>query len=188
MIIMKMNNCVNGDIRKENRMAFYIVNEDITEMEVDVVVTAANAQLAGGGGVDGAIHWAAGPDLAKACAEIGGCETGDAVITWGYNLDAIYVIHAVGPIYRDGNHDEEKLLRSAYAKSVELAVTHGCRSAAFPLISAGVYGYPKEEALDIAVEELKKAAADNEKLDFYLTLVDADAFEMAKTKYGEYLE
>ncbi len=169
-------------------MDFYIVNEDNTEMEVDVVVTAANAQLAGGGGVDGAIHRAAGPNLAKACAEIGGCETGDAVITWGYNLDAFYVIHAVGPIYRDGNHDEEKLLRSAYAKSVELAVTHGCRSAAFPLISAGVYGYPKEEALDIAVEELKKAAADNEKLDFYLTLVDADAFEMAKTKYGEYLE
>jgi O-acetyl-ADP-ribose deacetylase (regulator of RNase III) len=110
------------------------------------------------------------------------------VITWGYDLDAIYVIHAVGPIYRDGNHDEEKLLRSAYAKSVELAVTHGCRSAAFPLISAGVYGYPKEEALDIAVEELKKAAAENEKLDFYLTLVDAAAFELAKTKYGEYLE
>ena len=169
-------------------MGFYIVSEDITEMEVDVVVTAANAQLAGGGGVDGAIHRAAGPELAKACAEIGGCETGDAVITWGYDLDAIYVIHAVGPIYRDGNHEEEKLLRSAYAKSVELAVTHGCRSAAFPLISAGVYGYPKEAALDIAVEELKKAAVDNETLDFYLTIVDTEAFELAKVKYGEYFE
>lgn len=169
-------------------MGFYIVNEDITEMEVDVVITAANAQLAGGGGVDGAIHRAAGPDLAKACAEIGGCATGDAVITWGYDLDAIYVIHAVGPIYQDGNHEEEKLLRSAYAKSVELAVTHGCRSAAFPLISAGVYGYPKEAALDIAVEELKKAAADNEALDFYLTLVDEKALALAKAKYPECLE
>ena len=138
--------------------------------------------------MDGAIHRAAGPNLAKACAEIGGCETGDAVITWGYDLDAIYVIHAVGPIYRDGNHDEEKLLRSAYAKSVELAVTHGCRSVAFPLISAGVYGYPKEAALDIAVEELKKAAVDNDTLDFYLTIVDAEALELAKEKYGEYFE
>ncbi len=110
------------------------------------------------------------------------------MITWGYDLDAIYVIHAVGPIYRDGNHEEEKLLRSAYAKSVELAVTHGCRSAAFPLISAGVYGYPKEAALDIAVEELKKAAVDNETLDFYLTIVDTEAFELAKVKYGEYFE
>ena len=169
-------------------MGFYIVSEDITEMEVDVVVTAANAQLAGGGGVDGAIHRAAGPNLAKACAEIGGCETGDAVITWGYDLDAIYVIHAVGPIYRDGNHDEENLLRSAYAKSVELAVTHGCRSVAFPLISAGVYGYPKEAALDIAVEELKKAAVDNDTLDFYLTIVDTEALKLAKEKYGEYFE
>ena len=169
-------------------MGFYIVSEDITEMEVDVVVTAANAQLAGGGGVDGAIHRAAGPKLAAACAEIGGCETGDAVITWGYDLDAIYVIHAVGPIYRDGVHDEEKLLRSCYAKSIELAVTHGCRSVAFPLISAGVYGYPKEAALDIAVEEIQKGAAENERLDFYLTLVDQEAFTLAKEKYPDLIE
>ena len=169
-------------------MGFYIVSEDITEMEVDVVVTAANAQLAGGGGVDGAIHRAAGPKLAQACAEIGGCETGDAVITWGYDLDAIYVIHAVGPIYKDGDHGEEKLLRSCYAKSIELAVTHGCRSVAFPLISAGVYGYPKEEALDIAVEEIQNGAAENEALDFYLTLVDQEAFSLAKEKYPDLIE
>ena len=169
-------------------MGFYIVSEDITEIDVMAVVTAANAQLAGGGGVDGAIHRAAGPKLLEACKEIGGCATGDAVITWGYDLDALFVIHAVGPIYQDGNHEEEKLLRSAYAKSVELAVTHGCHSVAFPLISAGVYGYPKEEALDIAVEELKKAADENEGFDFYLTLVDQEAFEKAKEKYPEFLE
>ena len=169
-------------------MSFYIVNEDITEMEVDVVVTAANAQLAGGGGVDGAIHRAAGPQLAKACEEIGGCDTGDAVITWGYDLDAIYVIHAVGPIYQDGAHGEEELLRSCYSRSVELAVTHGCRSVAFPLISAGVYGYPKEEALDIAVEEISKGAAEYEELDFYLTVVNQDIFDLAKEKYPELIE
>ena len=169
-------------------MSFYLVNEDITEMEVDAVVTAANAQLAGGGGVDGAVHRAAGPDLAKACAEIGGCPTGDAVITWAYDLDASYVIHAVGPVYKDGNHDEEKHLRSAYRKSVELAVTHDCRSVAFPVISAGVYGYPKEAALDIAMEELTKAAQENEKLDIYLAIFDAAVLEIAKAKYSEYLE
>lgn len=169
-------------------MGFYIVNEDITEMEVDAVVTAANAQLAGGGGVDGAIHRAAGPELLKACKEIGGCATGDAVITWAYDLDTSYVIHAVGPVYKDGNHDEEQLLRSAYEKAAALAVTHDCRSVAFPLISAGVYGYPKEAALDVAVEELKKAAEENEKLDIYLTIFDAAVFEMAKAKYAEFLE
>ena len=164
-------------------MAFEIVNEDITEMEVDAVVNAANNELAGGGGVDGAIHAAAGPELDEACAQIGGCNTGDAVITWGYDMDAIYIIHTVGPIYNGGNNNEEELLRSCYKKSVELAVTHGCRSVAFPLISAGVYGYPKEEALDIAVEELEKAAQENPERDFYLTIFDQPIYELAKEKY-----
>ena len=169
-------------------MAFYIVSEDITQMEVDGIVNAANSRLAGGGGVDGAIHRAAGPELDKACAEYGGCETGDAVITWGFDLDAIYIIHTVGPIWNGGGNNEEALLRSCYQKSVELGITHGCRSLAFPLISGGVYGYPKAEAVRIAVEELTKAAKENEKQDFYLTLTDQEAFALAKEAYPEYLE
>jgi len=164
-------------------MAFEIVNEDITQMEVDAVVNAANKELAGGGGVDGAIHAAAGEELNEACAAIGGCNTGDAVITWGYDMDAIYIIHTVGPIYNGGQNNEEALLRSCYKKSMELATTHGCRSVAFPLISAGVYGYPKEEALDIAVEELKKAADENPEIDIYLTIIDQTIFDIAKSKY-----
>lgn len=169
-------------------MAFYIVSEDITEMEVDAVVNAANAQLNGGGGVDGAIHAAAGPELDEACAQIGGCPTGECMVTWAYDMDAIYIIHAVGPIYKDGKSDEERLLRSCYKKAVELAVTHGCRSVAFPVISAGAYGYPKEEALDIAVEEIRKGADANEKLDFYLTVTDWKVLEIAKEKYIQYFE
>lgn len=169
-------------------MAFYIVSEDITKMEVDAVVNAANKALAGGGGVDGAIHRAAGPELDKACAEIGGCATGEAVVTWGFNMDAIYIIHTVGPIWRGGGNNEEALLRSCYRKSVEEAVSHNARSIAFPLISGGVYGYPKSEAVRIAVEELSKAAAAQEKMEFYLTLTDKSAFKIAADAYPEYLE
>lgn len=169
-------------------MAFHIVSEDITQMEVDAIVNAANNALAGGGGVDGAIHRAAGPELDKACAEFGGCETGDAVITWGFDLDAIYIIHTVGPIWRGGKMDEEALLRSCYQKSMELAGTHGCRTVAFPLISGGVYGYPKEAAVTIAVEELTAAAKENERRDIYLTLTDQEAFSIAKEKFPEYIE
>ncbi len=169
-------------------MAFYIVSEDITQMEVDAVVNAANSSLAGGGGVDGAIHRAAGPELDKACAEFGGCPTGDAVITWGFQMDAIYIIHTVGPIWNGGGNGEEGLLRSCYRKSMDLAETHGCRSVAFPLISGGVYGYPKEAAVDIAVEELTAAGAKNERRDIYLTLTDREAFGIAKNKYAQYLE
>ncbi len=169
-------------------MAFYIVSEDITQMDVHAVVNAANNALAGGGGVDGAIHRAAGPELDKACAEFGGCATGDAVITWGFEMDAIYIIHTVGPVWRGGGNNEEALLRSCYQKSMELAETHGCRTVAFPLISGGVYGYPKEAAVDIAVEELLKAAKRNEKRDIYLTLTDKEAFGIAREKYPQYLE
>ena len=169
-------------------MGFYIVSEDITQMEVDAVANAANNALAGGGGVDGAIHRAAGPELDKACAEYDGCATGDAVITWGFNMDAIYIIHTVGPVWRGGGNGEEELLRSCYRKSMELADTHGVRSIAFPLISGGVYGYPKEQAIDVAVEELTKAAASNDRFDIYLTLTDRQAFALASEKYPQYLE
>ena len=168
-------------------MSFYIVREDITEMEVDAVVNAANNALAGGGGVDGAIHRAAGPELDKACAEYDGCATGDAVITWGFQMDAIYIIHTVGPVWSGGGNREEELLRSCYQKSVLLADTHGCRTVAFPLISGGVYGYPKEEAVRIAAEELKKAAETYEKTDFYLTLTDPEAYSIAEKNFAEHL-
>lgn len=169
-------------------MAFFIVSEDITQMEVDAVVNAANSALAGGGGVDGAIHRAAGPELDKACAEYGGCETGDAVVTWGYNMDAVYIIHTVGPIWRGGGNNEEALLRSCYRKSMELADTHEARSVAFPLISGGVYGYPKAEAVAVAVEELKAAAEKYPKKDIYLTLTDKEAYKIALEGYPEFAE
>ncbi|MGY8526853.1 O-acetyl-ADP-ribose deacetylase [Paracidovorax citrulli] len=141
------------------------IHGDITRMEVDAIVNAANSGLLGGGGVDGAIHGAGGPAIAQACREIrerqGGCPTGEAVITTGGMLPAPYVIHAVGPVWRGGNDDEDALLASAYRSSIALAAKHGLRTLAFPNISTGVYGFPRERAADIAIaavqEELPRA-------------------------------
>lgn len=128
-----------------------IIQGDITKCTVDAIVNAANTTLRGGGGVDGAIHRAAGPGLDAACARYPGCPTGQAVITSGFNLPAKYVIHTPGPVWRGGNHNEAKLLASSYRNSLLLAMEHGCHTVAFPSISTGVYAYPLAEAAHIAL-------------------------------------
>lgn len=137
-------------------MRIEAVRGDITRQEVDAIVNAANSHLAGGGGVDGAIHRAAGAaELHEACAQLGGCPTGDARATPGFALPARWIVHAVGPRYRDGRHGEPELLASAYRRSLEVADELGARSVAFPAISTGIYGYPRSEAARIAVDTLR---------------------------------
>lgn len=160
-------------------MPIEMIQNDITRMEVDAIVNAANSSLLGGGGVDGCIHRAAGPELLSECRLLGGCETGHSKITKGYRLPCRYVIHTVGPRWKDGKHGERDLLISCYQTSLQLAVENGCKTVAFPLVSAGIYGYPKEEALKIAVETIETFLQKND-LCVYLVLFDREAYEIGR--------
>lgn len=143
-------------------MELHIVSGDITLLAVDAIVNAANTSLLGGGGVDGAIHRAAGPELLAACRKLHGCATGDAKATPGFRLPAKWVFHAVGPVWRDGQHGEDALLASCYRRCLELAREHRASSIAFPAISTGIYGFPSQRAAEIALRTVREEAANSE--------------------------
>jgi O-acetyl-ADP-ribose deacetylase len=173
---------INNRIGTKMKNRILLVREDITKLEVDAIVNAANKSLLGGGGVDGAIHTAAGPELLEECKRLEGCETGEAKITPGYNLPALHIIHTVGPIWYGGTKNEEEQLANCYHNSLTLARENNCKTIAFPNISTGIYHFPKERAAEIAVREVKAFLEEDDTFDkVFFVCFDKENYNIYKS-------